>query len=115
MNKLTMAAGILAYASAIQMQANLEAEDVFDDIAHWFENDFVDFWEKDVGGALEDVGDWFANDFADWWKEDFVDFWTEDFPDAMEDVGDWFKEDVDHWFKHELPDTLETIGHAIAH
>ena len=95
MNKLTLAAGVLASASATQIQisakANLQAEGVIEDIGNWFENDFVDFWTEDVPQAFDDVGDWFATDFVQFWEEDFVDFWTEDFVDFWtEDVPEAF-------------------------
>ena len=85
MNKLTLAAGVLASASATQIsaKANLQAEGVFEDIGNWFENDFVDFWTEDVPGAFEDVGEWFVNDFVDFWTEDFVNFWEEDVINAL--------------------------------
>ena len=101
MNKLTLAAGVLASASATQIQisakANLQAEGVIEDIGNWFENDFVDFWTEDVPQAFDDVGDWFATDFAQFWEEDFADFWTEDVSQAFDDAGDWLYNDFTEW------------------
>merc|ERR1711978_473439 len=90
-NKMIMATGILVSASATSTQS----QDIFDDIAGWFENDFVDFWEEDFVGAFEDLGHWFETDFVDFWEEDFVDFWTNDMPE---------------FFTETLPTELELMG-----
>ena len=99
-NKLTLAAAALA-TSTVATKIQAEAQ-FFDVIGDWFENDFVDFWVEDVGGAFEDLGDWFATDFVEFWEEDFVDFWTEDFVGFFEDLGDWFAGDFANWWKEDF-------------
>merc|ERR1712083_417752 len=92
-NKLTLAAAALATTTiAIKTQSKDFLDDfvsfweddvagVFNDIGDWFEGDFVDFWAEDFVGFFEDVGDWFAGDFANWWEDDFAGFFTDDIPD----------------------------------
>jgi len=91
---MILAAGILASASAVSTQS----QDIFDDIAEWFETDFVDFWEDDFVGAFEDLGKWFETDFVDFWEEDFVDFFTDDIPE---------------FFTETLPEGLEVVGKEV--
>ena len=101
-NKLTLAAAALA-TSTVATKIQAEAQ-FFDAIGDWFENDFVDFWVEDVGGAFEDIGEWFETDFVDFWTDDFVDFWTEDFVGFFEDLGDWFAGDFANWWKEDFVD-----------
>ena len=98
-NKLILATGILVSASAV----STKSQDFFDDIAAWFENDFVDFWEDDFVGAFEDLGKWLETDFVDFWEDDFADFWTEDF-------SDFFTDDIPEFFTETLPEGLEFLG-----
>ena len=90
-NKLTLAAAALATTTiAIKTQS----KDFLDD--------FVSFWEDDVAGAFEDLGDWFAGDFVDFWEDDFVSFWEDDFVGFFEDVGDWFAGDFANWWEEDF-------------
>ena len=111
-NKLTLAAAALA-TSTIATKIQAEAQ-FFDAIGDWFENDFVDFWVEDVGGAFEDIGEWFETDFVDFWTDDFVDFWTDDFVGFFEDLGDWFAGDFANWWKEDFVDFSNMTQDQIA-
>ena len=90
-NKLTLAAAALATTTiAIKTQS----KDFLDD--------FVSFWEDDVGGVFNDIGDWFEGDFVDFWEDDFANFWTDDFVGFFEDVGDWFAGDFADWWEEDF-------------
>ena len=121
-NKMILATGILVSANAVSTQT----QDIYDDIAKWFENDFVDFWEDDFVGAFEDLGEWFETDFVDFWEKDFVNFFTDDIPefftetlpDGLEKTGEimfYFvtlgqSDAVVKWFENDVADAFEDIG-----
>ena len=94
---ISIAAVGFAAANAIKIQAKVEAEDIFDDIANW------------TVGAANDIADWTVgavNDAADWTEQAFTDAgnWT---ANAFTDAYDWVKE-PGNWVA-----TFDNIGKAM--
>ena len=52
---------VIACANAVQLKAETKTETETEFwSSSWWENDFKNFWEDDVGGLGEDVGDAFV-------------------------------------------------------
>merc|ERR1719150_1137351 len=76
------------------------------DINEWLENDFAEFFSKDIPGAFVDAYKFFKNEeYKDFIKNDVKDFWLEEFPKFMgEDFSDFWEGDFPEFWAEDLPE-----------